>query len=221
VWTSQAAMEASIEVSPEGLFTRRNRRLTFGGATPGTSLFSERMRRRWELQDQEICAQGDDHTAYATRLQGRRTRREEVVEGGGLLRGGGPAHVQLQPAARQAPSATAGRPATGQAPGAAAGRLAGTVAGQVAGQAAGRTPGQGPAPAARRSSCMHNSAPKQNGNWTDSQLEGALLAYEQRCSVNGAAALFDIPRTSFCTHLSGTVLSRKRGAAPVLTELEE
>jgi hypothetical protein len=68
---------------------------------------------------------------------------------------------------------------------------------------------------------MHNSAPKQNGNWTDSQLEGALLAYEQGCSVNGATTLFDIPRTSFRAHLSGTVLSRKRGAAPVLTELEE
>jgi hypothetical protein len=66
--TSQAAVEASIEVSPEGLFTRRNRRLTFGGATPGTSLFSERTRTRWELQDQEIQARGGDHTAYATHL---------------------------------------------------------------------------------------------------------------------------------------------------------
>jgi hypothetical protein len=68
VWMSQAAVEASIEVSPEGLFTRRNKRLTFGGATPGTSLFSERTRRRWKLQDQEIRARGGDHTAYATRL---------------------------------------------------------------------------------------------------------------------------------------------------------
>jgi hypothetical protein len=68
VWMSQAAVEASIEVSPEGLFTRRNRRLTFGGATPGTSLFSERTRTRWELQDQEIQARGGDHTAYATHL---------------------------------------------------------------------------------------------------------------------------------------------------------
>jgi hypothetical protein len=112
-----------------------------------------------------------------------------------------------------------------QVPGAAWGRPAGIAAGQAVGstvgQAAGRTPGQGPAPPARKSSCMHNSAPKQNGNWTDSQLEGALLAYEHGCSVNGAATLFDIPRTSFRAHLSGTVLSRKRDAAPVLIEVEE
>jgi hypothetical protein len=39
--------------------------------------------------------------------------------------------------------------------------------------------------------------------------------------VNGAAALFDIPRTSFREHLTRTMLSRKRGAAPVLTEAKE
>jgi hypothetical protein len=68
MWTLQADVEASIEVSPKGLFMRRNRRLMFGGATPRTSLFSERTHRRWELQDQEIRARGGDHMAYATCL---------------------------------------------------------------------------------------------------------------------------------------------------------
>jgi hypothetical protein len=51
------------------------------------------------------------------------------LKGEGFLGGGGPAQVQLQPAAGQAPGAAAGRPATGQAPGAAVGRPAGTAVG--------------------------------------------------------------------------------------------
>jgi hypothetical protein len=39
--------------------------------------------------------------------------------------------------------------------------------------------------------------------------------------VNGAATLYDIPRTTFRAHLTGTVLLRKRGATPVLTAAEE
>jgi hypothetical protein len=39
--------------------------------------------------------------------------------------------------------------------------------------------------------------------------------------VNGAATLFDIPRSSFRAHLIGTVLSRKRGSAPMLSPAEE
>jgi hypothetical protein len=53
--------------------------------------------------------------------------------------------------------------------------------------------------------------PLQNGNWTNAQLEGALCAHDQGFSVNGAATLFDIPRSSFRVHLTGTILSRKRG----------
>jgi hypothetical protein len=48
-----------------------------------------------------------------------------------------------------------------------------------------------------------------------------MAALERGCSVSGAATLYDIPRTSFRAHLAGIVLSRKRGAAPVLTEAEE
>jgi hypothetical protein len=64
---------------------------------------------------------------------------------------------------------------------------------------------------------LNHGAPR-NGNWTNSQLEGALCAHEQGCSVNGAAALFEIPRISFLAHLTGTVLSRKRGAALFLVK---
>jgi hypothetical protein len=39
--------------------------------------------------------------------------------------------------------------------------------------------------------------------------------------VNGAATLYDIPKTTFRAHLTRTVLSTKRGAVPVLTTTEE
>jgi hypothetical protein len=39
--------------------------------------------------------------------------------------------------------------------------------------------------------------------------------------MSGAAVLYDIPKTSFRAHLARTMLSRIRGAAPVLTEAEE
>jgi hypothetical protein len=48
-----------------------------------------------------------------------------------------------------------------------------------------------------------------------------MAPHERGCSVSGAVALYDIPRTSFRAHLSGTVLSRKRGTALVLIEAEE
>ena len=60
-----------------------------------------------------------------------------------------------------------------------------------------------------------------NGNWTNAQLHAALAAHERGMSMNGAATAFNIPRSSLRAHLTGTVLSRKRGAAPVLTPNEE
>jgi hypothetical protein len=63
----------------------------------------------------------------------------------------------------------------------------------------------------------HRPLPRRNGNWTNGQLQVAFRAHEQGCSVSAAASLYDIPRTSFCAHLARIVLSRRRGAAKVLT----
>jgi hypothetical protein len=79
----------------------------------------------------------------------------------------------------------------------------------------------GVSPAGRGGRGRHRPAPRVNGNWSNAQLQVALTAHERGRSVSGATALYGIPRSSFRAHLAGTVLSRKRGATGVLTEVEE
>jgi hypothetical protein len=76
-------------------------------------------------------------------------------------------------------------------------------------------------PAVRRGRHRNQAPPSRNGLWTNAQLQAVLAAHERGYSVSGAAALYDIPRTSFRAHLVGIVLSHKRGTAPVLTEAKE
>jgi hypothetical protein len=111
-----------------------------------------------------------------------------------------------------------------------AGQVLGRQGGQIGSQgqglqvaSAGTTSCPTPDPAVRTSRIRHRAheSCRRNGNWSNAQLQATLAAHERGCSVSGAAALYDILRTSFCAHLAGTVLSRKRGAAPILIEAEE
>jgi hypothetical protein len=167
----------------------------------GTSLFSDRTRRRWELAEQQVRA-SSDQAPHAGGMLLRQTRRLQGIGREGVRMG----HLPH-------------------------GQPAGLPHGQLDGRPEGQAecwPGQATANASAgarnalvRATGRRNSYPYRNGNWSNAQLQGALRVYDHGTSVNGAAAMFDIPRTTVRVHLAGTVLSRKRGAAPVLTDAEE
>jgi hypothetical protein len=205
------------EVSLEMLFQGHKRRSTSGG----TSIFSDRTRRRWKLVDQANLAAGGDE---AGGMLLHRSRRLRGFERQGPMGGVAPA----ADAQAQGPRGQRGTSPMGQPGGPASARR---PLGQARGPAsAGPPAGLAPGPASTAAAAAYdhggqtgrcNSRPLRNGNWTNAQLQGALRAHERGISVNGAATLYDIPRTTFCAHLTGTVLSRKRGATPVFTAAEE
>lgn len=70
--------------------------------------------------------------------------------------------------------------------------------------------------ARRKSSQM-----KKNGNWSDGQLQCAIMAVDEGMSIRASAVEFHIPVTSLRDHLYGLTRSRKRGGPTVLTVEEE
>ena len=61
----------------------------------------------------------------------------------------------------------------------------------------------------------------KNGAWSTAQLQRAKAAHERGMSLHAAATTFEIPKSSLRSHIVGKVLSRKRGAATVLSPAEE
>jgi hypothetical protein len=199
----------------------------------GTSVFSDQTRHRWELADEKIRRIGGDHAPLASGMLLRQTRRQEAFRREGL-------HIALMPANRQeqvappqdAPTSPVGLAAntapigagscTAYAGGASGIACAGARSCTACvGGGWGSTYAAAAIPEQRGRRERRPPQPLQNGNWTNSQLQGALRAHDQGFSVNGAATLFDIPMSSFCAHFIGMVLSRKRGAAPVLSPAEK
>jgi hypothetical protein len=213
VWTPESVTRNSLDIVAEGdavdqLLRRGGTELTVDRRKSGMSLFSERTRRRWALDEEWAAAQAG-HEEAPTRgsgaipmvgedRQGRGWRRRSDSQGLRSDREGPRSVAQLHQRHRYG--------SHGQGPQV---RIAGTASGAPA------------VPTARRGRGRQRAVPPRNGNWTNAQLQAALTAHERGCSVSGATALYDIPRTSFHAHLAGIVLSHKRGVAPILTEVEE
>jgi hypothetical protein len=194
--TQQASVDLRLDLTLEMLFQSRGRRSRVAPTSASTSLFSERTRQRWELAEQQVRASGDQ-APHAGGMLLRQIRRLQGIGREGVRMGHLPHGQPL------------GRP-EGQPYGQPAGLLAGQPQGQPEGQPDGWPEGQAecwPGKAATNASAgahnpvratgRWNSCPHRNGNWSNAQLQGALRAYDQGTSVNGAAAMFDIPRTTF------------------------
>jgi hypothetical protein len=219
VWTPEFLTGNSHEGVLEGdvadtLFRRGSSQPTADRRRASTSLFSDRTRHRWVLGDrwvvgeEEEVAPGGGATPVPAAAAQRRGRREGLQSGrprrhstahglrSGIDAAGTSPYLQRREGHR-GHSRGAGMPSAG-------GASIPTAA----------------APLRRPRGRQQPAVPKTR-NWTNGQLQAALIAHERGCSVSGATALYNIPRTSFRAHLAGIVLSRKRSAATVLSKVEE
>ena len=62
---------------------------------------------------------------------------------------------------------------------------------------------------------------RKNGNWTDEDLNAAMLAIDDGAPIKTVARLYGIPTTSLRDHVSGKTIGRKRGKSGVLSFKEE